>query len=78
MPVYMLGFPCNMDKIMDIANRHNVKVLEDACQAVGGESMCPTTLGLFSRTVCIPMNPDWTEAEIQTRIGNIKTAAQRP
>lgn len=36
MPVHMLGFPCNMDKIMDIANRHNVKVLEDACQAVGG------------------------------------------
>ena len=62
---------------MDIANRHNVKVLEDACQAVGGESMCPTTLALLSGTVCIPMNPDWTAGEIQIRIDNIKAAAQR-
>lgn len=36
MPVHMLGFPCDMDRIMDIANKYNIKVLEDACQAVGG------------------------------------------
>lgn len=25
------GFPCDMGKIMEIANKHNLKVLEDAC-----------------------------------------------
>lgn len=29
--VHMAGFPCQMDKIMDIAKRHNLKVIEDAC-----------------------------------------------
>lgn len=35
MPVHMLGNPCNMDKIMAIAKKHNLFVLEDACQAAG-------------------------------------------
>lgn len=35
-PVHMVGLPCNMDAVMDIAERHNLKVLEDACQADGG------------------------------------------
>ncbi|MBQ2644381.1 DegT/DnrJ/EryC1/StrS family aminotransferase [bacterium] len=36
-PVHLYGQPCEMDKIMDIAKRHNLKVIEDACQAVGAE-----------------------------------------
>jgi dTDP-4-amino-4,6-dideoxygalactose transaminase len=36
LPVHMLGNPCNMDAIMEIANRHGLVVLEDACQAAGG------------------------------------------
>jgi dTDP-4-amino-4,6-dideoxygalactose transaminase len=35
-PVHMLGLPCNMDKIMEIAQKHNIFVVEDACQADGG------------------------------------------
>lgn len=35
MPVHMLGNPSNMDKIMAIAKKHNLFVLEDACQAAG-------------------------------------------
>ncbi len=35
-PVHMVGLPSNMDAIMDIAARHDLKVLEDACQADGG------------------------------------------
>jgi 8-amino-3,8-dideoxy-alpha-D-manno-octulosonate transaminase len=35
MPVHMLGNPCNMDRIMEIAKKHNLLVLEDACQAAG-------------------------------------------
>lgn len=36
MPVHMIGFPCDMDRIMEIAEKHNILVIEDACQAVGG------------------------------------------
>ncbi|MCK5137446.1 MAG: DegT/DnrJ/EryC1/StrS family aminotransferase [Bacteroidales bacterium] len=35
MPVHMLGNPCNMDWIMEIARKHNLLVLEDSCQAAG-------------------------------------------
>ena len=35
-PVDMCGLPCNMDAIMDVARRHDVAVVEDACQALGG------------------------------------------
>jgi len=35
MPVHMLGNPCNMDRIMELAKKHNLWVLEDACQAAG-------------------------------------------
>ena len=36
MPVHMLGMPCEMDKIIAIAQKHGLKVIEDACQAMGG------------------------------------------
>lgn len=35
-PVHMWGLPCDMDRIMRVARRHKLRVLEDACQAVGG------------------------------------------
>ena len=37
MPVHIQGFPCNMAAIMEIANKYGLKVIEDACQADGGE-----------------------------------------
>lgn len=33
-PVHYAGVACDMDKIMEIANRHNVLVVEDAAQAI--------------------------------------------
>lgn len=33
-PVHYAGVGCEMDKIMDIASRHNLKVVEDAAQGV--------------------------------------------
>jgi len=35
MPVHMLGNPCNMDAIMDIAHKHHLLVIEDCAQAAG-------------------------------------------
>ncbi len=35
-PVHMVGLPCNMKRIMRLARKYNLLVVEDACQAVGG------------------------------------------
>jgi len=35
-PVHYMGHPCDMDAIMEIARRHNVKVIEDVSHAQGG------------------------------------------
>ena len=37
LPVHLYGQSCNMDEIMDIADQHNLFVLEDVAQAFGGE-----------------------------------------
>ena len=36
-PVHFAGRPCNMDKIMAIAKKHNLLVIEDAAHAIGAE-----------------------------------------
>ena len=33
MPVHMMGQPCDIDRIMAIAKKHNLRVIEDAAQA---------------------------------------------
>jgi dTDP-4-amino-4,6-dideoxygalactose transaminase len=35
--VHMRGVPCDMDKIMAIARKYNLKVIEDCAQALGGK-----------------------------------------
>ncbi|MBD3307463.1 aminotransferase class V-fold PLP-dependent enzyme [candidate division KSB3 bacterium] len=46
-PVHMHGFPCDMQAISAIAKHHQIFVLEDACQAIGGkyQGKCLGTLG---------------------------------
>ena len=53
LPVHILGLPADMDRIMAIAEKHNLVVIEDACQAWLAEwrgRKCGTigTLGCFS------------------------------
>ena len=53
MPVHILGLPANMDRINAIAKKHNLVVIEDACQAWMAEwkgKKCGTLsdLGCFS------------------------------
>lgn len=33
-PVHLFGCPCEMDKIMDIARKHNLRVIEDSCESM--------------------------------------------
>ncbi len=37
LPVHAFGQPADMDAICDIARRHNLFVIEDACEAIGAE-----------------------------------------
>jgi UDP-4-amino-4,6-dideoxy-N-acetyl-beta-L-altrosamine transaminase len=36
-PVHYTGLSCNMEKIEEVADRHNLIVIEDACHALGAE-----------------------------------------
>lgn len=37
MPVHMYGHPVDMDPVIELANRHGLKIIEDAAQVHGGE-----------------------------------------
>lgn len=34
-PVHLMGYPCNMEKIKKLAERYDLFILEDACEATG-------------------------------------------
>jgi len=46
-PVHIFGNPADMDKIMEIARKYNLNVIEDACQAIGARyrGKCAGTIG---------------------------------
>jgi dTDP-4-amino-4,6-dideoxygalactose transaminase len=52
MPVHLFGLSCDMDPILDIATRHNLLVIEDACQGHGasykGKKLGSFGTGTFS------------------------------
>ncbi len=37
LPVHLFGLPCDMDSLMAIAKKHNLIVIEDACQSHGAD-----------------------------------------
>jgi dTDP-4-amino-4,6-dideoxygalactose transaminase len=51
MPVHILGLPANMVRIMEIAKKHNLLVIEDACQAWLAE-INHKKVGTFGNTGC--------------------------
>ncbi len=52
LPVHLYGQPCDMDEIVEIAGKHSLKIVEDACQAHGaayrGRKAGSFGLGCFS------------------------------
>lgn len=54
-PVHIQGFPCDMDAISAIAEKHGLMILEDACQADGG-SYRGRRLGTIGRAGALSFN----------------------
>lgn len=55
-PVHIFGQPCDMDKIKEIAKRHNLYLVEDACQAIGSEYK-GQKVGTFGDVACFSFFP---------------------
>lgn len=55
-PVHLYGQPCDMDKIMDVAKRHNLRVIEDCCQAIGAKYK-DQMVGTFGDIGCYSFYP---------------------
>jgi perosamine synthetase len=48
LPVHLYGRVCDMDRINDIAEKHNLVVIEDTAQAFGAECHCGKYAGMLS------------------------------
>ena len=48
LPVHLYGRVCEMDKINEIAEKHNLVVIEDTAQAFGAECHCGKYAGMLS------------------------------
>ena len=53
--VHIQGLPCDMDEILDIAKRHGLHVIEDACQAHGA-TYHGRQVGSFGTVGCYSLN----------------------
>jgi dTDP-4-amino-4,6-dideoxygalactose transaminase len=53
--VHIQGLPCDMDEILDIADRHGLYVIEDACQAHGA-TYHGRQVGSFGIVGCYSLN----------------------
>ncbi|MBI4307957.1 MAG: DegT/DnrJ/EryC1/StrS family aminotransferase [Chloroflexi bacterium] len=57
LPVHVFGQPCDMAPLMDIARRHNLTVIEDACEAIGAEYQ-GRKVGTFGRASVFAFYPN--------------------
>lgn len=55
-PVHIFGQSADMDKINEIAKKHNLKIIEDACQAVGAKYN-GKMIGTLSDVACFSFFP---------------------
>jgi len=60
-PVHLFGQSCNMEKIMEIAKKHALFVVEDACQAIGATFIFKNgekkKVGTIGDTGCVSFFP---------------------
>src|SRR3989344_4700138 len=56
MPVHLYGHPCEMDKIKEISEKHNIPIIEDCAQAHGAEYK-GRKVGSFGDISCFSFYP---------------------
>lgn len=56
-PVHLFGQSCEMDEIMAIARKHNLKVVEDAAQAIGVQYKDGKSVGTIGDIGCFSFFP---------------------
>jgi dTDP-4-amino-4,6-dideoxygalactose transaminase len=56
-PVHLYGQSCEMDSIMNIARQYNIKVIEDAAQAIGGQYKDGRMVGTIGDVGCFSFFP---------------------
>ena len=56
LPVHLMGRPADMDLIMSVAKKHDLKVIEDCAQAVGAEYK-GRKVGTFGDVGCFSLHP---------------------
>ena len=56
LPVHLFGNPCNMSKILSIARKYKLKIIEDACLATGAEYK-NKKIGSFGDLTVFSTNP---------------------
>jgi dTDP-4-amino-4,6-dideoxygalactose transaminase len=57
MPVHFGGLPVDMDRLYEIANRHKLRVIEDAAHAIGS-AWHGRRIGSFGDLVCFSFHPN--------------------
>jgi dTDP-4-amino-4,6-dideoxygalactose transaminase len=57
MPVHLYGQSCDMDALMDIANRYGLSVIEDAAQAIGARDGKGRMVGSIGHIGCFSFFP---------------------
>jgi len=89
LPTHLYGLPCDMDPILEIAKRHNLKVIEDCAHALGAQykGRMAGTLGdasFFSFQAFKPLNTyggglSWVrDADVARRVAAMADAEPRP
>ena len=56
LPVHLYGHACKMDKILKIANKYNLKVIEDCAQSFGAKYK-NKHVGTFGEVGCFSLHP---------------------
>jgi dTDP-4-amino-4,6-dideoxygalactose transaminase len=57
MPVHFSGLPVDMDRLYDVAERHRLRVIEDAAHAIGS-AWKGRRIGSFGDLVCFSFHPN--------------------
>jgi perosamine synthetase len=57
LPVHLFGLPCPMGAILETAREYNMRVLEDACEALGAE-YCGRRVGTFGDAAAFAFYPN--------------------